>query len=176
VQELGPETAVLTVKTRRGGVAAKAGHDLVLGVTSWRAAFDAGEHPSIELTADPHSMFVIEGTGGAFALGDEEYEAIEQTIGEEVLTDGPIEFRSAKVEPTAEGLHVEGELTLEGKRHPIAFELQTTEDGRVRGSATVKQTNWGIKPYSALFGTLKVADEVEVSINAKLPTRRPEDG
>jgi hypothetical protein len=25
------------------------------------------------------------------------------------------------------------------------------------------QTDWGLKPYSALFGTLKVVDEVEVA-------------
>ena len=33
----------------------------------------------------------------------------------------------------------------------------------------VKQTDWGIKPYSALFGALKVADEVEVAIDAACP-------
>ena len=32
--------------------------------------------------------------------------------------------------------------------------------------AAVKQTDWRIKPYSALFGTLKVADVVEVAIDA----------
>jgi len=37
------------------------------------------------------------------------------------------------------------------------------------GSAQVKQTDWRMKPYSALFGTLKVADVVEVSIDATLP-------
>jgi hypothetical protein len=162
---LDSESAVLMVKTKRGGVAAKAGHDLVLGVTSWEATL---VDDRIELSADPHSMFVIEGSGGAFALGDEEYQAIEQTISEEVLTDGPIEFRSETVERTTGGFHVEGELTLEGTSHPIAFDLETT-DGLLRGSAIVKQTDWGIKPYSALFGTLKVADEVEVLINAKLP-------
>jgi len=40
------------------------------------------------------------------------------------------------------------------------------------GSVVVKQTNWGITPYSTLFGALKVADEVEVAINASF---RPAD-
>jgi hypothetical protein len=35
------------------------------------------------------------------------------------------------------------------------------------GSATVKQTEFGMKPYSALFGALKVADAVEIAIDAK---------
>ena len=33
----------------------------------------------------------------------------------------------------------------------------------------IKQTDWKIKPYSALFGTLKVADEVEVAVDARVP-------
>ena len=36
----------------------------------------------------------------------------------------------------------------------------------------VKQTEWGMKPYTALFGTLKVADEVRVEIDAGLPQSR----
>jgi hypothetical protein len=34
--------------------------------------------------------------------------------------------------------------------------------------ARVKQSEWGIKPYTALFGALKVADEVEVTIDGQL--------
>ena len=32
-------------------------------------------------------------------------------------------------------------------------------------SAIVKQSDWGIKPYSALFGALKVADEVQLELS-----------
>ena len=39
----------------------------------------------------------------------------------------------------------------------------------ITGSAFVKQTDWKMKPFSALFGTLKVADVVEVSIDARVP-------
>ncbi len=39
-------------------------------------------------------------------------------------------------------------------------------DGRLTGDATVKQSSFGIKPYSALFGALKVADDVRVAIEA----------
>ena len=51
------------------------------------------------------------------------------------------------------------------QRHPITVELTAAEDGRLTGTATVKQSDWGMKPYSALFGALKVADEVEVAID-----------
>jgi hypothetical protein len=35
------------------------------------------------------------------------------------------------------------------------------------GSCTVTQTAFGMKPYSALFGALKVADDVQVEIDTK---------
>jgi len=34
----------------------------------------------------------------------------------------------------------------------------------------VKQSEWGIKPYSAFLGALRLKDEVEVQFEAKLPT------
>jgi Flp pilus assembly protein TadB len=43
----------------------------------------------------------------------------------------------------------------------------------LRGAAVVKQTDWGMKPYSALFGALKVADEVEVAIDASTRSADP---
>ena len=52
---LGPDDATLSVRTGRGGAAAKAGHDLLMRVTSWEAELVVGEDPadtSIELTAD----------------------------------------------------------------------------------------------------------------------------
>jgi hypothetical protein len=44
----------------------------------------------------------------------------------------------------------------------------TESDGTITGSASFKQSDWGIKPYSALFGALKVNDEVNVVVEGKL--------
>jgi polyisoprenoid-binding protein YceI len=75
------------------------------------------------------------------------------------------------VEETADGLSVTGDLTLRGTTRPLAFDLEL-RDGRVRGTAVVKQTEWGMKPYTALFGALKVADDVRVEIDAELAQSR----
>ena len=64
---------------------------------------------------------------------------------------------------------MQGELTLVGKTAPLAFDVAVGADGALSGSAVVKQSDWGIKPYSALFGALKVADEVEVVARRRLP-------
>jgi polyisoprenoid-binding protein YceI len=103
-------------------------------------------------------------------FGDDDRANVEQTIDDEVLKRQDISFRSTRVEQTADGLSVTGELTLRGTTRPVAFELAVA-DGRVRGTAVVKQTEWGMKPYTALFGALKVADEVRVEIDAALPAQ-----
>ena len=39
----GPSNATLAVQTRRGGAAAKAGHDLLLHVTAWEGTLTIGD-------------------------------------------------------------------------------------------------------------------------------------
>jgi polyisoprenoid-binding protein YceI len=166
----GPENATLAVRTGRTGAAAKAGHDLVIDVTAWQATLEVAEAETrLALEADAASLRVREGTGGLQALGDDDKESIEQTIGEEVLKGQPIDFRSTAVATPAEGglLDVQGVLTLLGRARPIAFELAIGADGTLGGSAVVKQTDWGITPYSTLFGALKVADEVVVTAQSR---------
>ena len=77
-----------------------------------------------------------------------------------------ITFRSTSVEPRGDGLHVRGDLTLLGQTRPLAFDVSADGDGdgALSAVAVVKQTDWGMKPYSTLYGALKVVDEVEVSL------------
>ncbi|MBE2320635.1 YceI family protein [Solirubrobacter sp. CPCC 204708] len=139
----GPENAELTVHTKRAGAAAKAGHDLTLLVERWSATVDGD---AVTLDADPRSLRVVKGAGGITSLGDEEKAAITRTIDKEVLKGQPIRY-------------ADGALTLNGVTRPIDVTWDGTE-----GRARVKQTDFKIKPYSALFGTLRVADEVEVRV------------
>lgn len=174
--KLGPSNATLTVKTGRTGAAAKAGHNLVIEVTSWEATLVAGEDPAqttIELTADGGSLRVRDGSGGAKALSDDDKEDIQKTIDKDVLKKKSVEFRSTAVTAGDDGseLNVGGDLTLLGNTSPIDFTLAVDGDGKLTGSATVTQSNHKIKPYSALFGALKVVDEVEVVIDATVPTK-----
>jgi hypothetical protein len=167
---LGPDDGTLSVRTGRTGTVAKAGHDLLIHVTSWSAALELGDEPSLALDADATSLRVREGTGGMKALDADDLANIETTIDDEVLLRRDIRFRSTRVERTAGGLGVQGDLTLAGTTRPIAFDL-AVDGERVTGAAVVKQTEWGMKPYSALFGALKVADEVRVEVDATLQSR-----
>jgi hypothetical protein len=170
---LGPGDGTLTVLTGKGGAAAKAGHNLVIEVTRWSAKLEVGEGISLALMADPRSLRVVDGSGGISPLGDEEKTGIAQTIDDEVLKGLPIRFRSNAVAAQGSRLDVQGELELMRVRHPIEFAINVGDDGRLTGSAMVKQTDWKMKPFSALFGTLKVADVVEITIDALIPAVAP---
>jgi polyisoprenoid-binding protein YceI len=172
---LNSDHGTLTVRTKRGGAAAKAGHDLLIEVGSWEGTLQLAEDPAaslIALTADAGSMRVLEGTGGMTKLGDDDKGGIKQTIDKDILKGCTVTFESSAVRQAGDGsdgkLHVDGEVELLGRRAPVSFALTIDGAGHLTGSATVKQTDHGIRPYSALFGTLKVADEVEVSIDARL--------
>jgi polyisoprenoid-binding protein YceI len=164
---LGPEDGTLSVRTGRAGTVAKAGHDLLIHVKQWSATLDL-DAPRVTLDADATSLHVIEGTGGMKGLDHDDHANIRQTIDEQILRRHDVEFRSTEVERTDAGLAVRGDLTLVGTTRPVAFDLSLA-DGRVSGTAVVTQTEFGMKPYSALFGALKVADEVRVEIDAALP-------
>jgi polyisoprenoid-binding protein YceI len=172
--QLGPENATLQVNTYREGVGAKVGHDLVIDVTRWEATIDLAADPagsSIRLTADPRSLEVREGLRGLKPLTGKDRAEIAKTIDAKVLGGSPIAFTSRSVRGGAGGsspLVVEGDLTLAAQTRPITAELAMTDDGRVTGTIPVTQTTWGIKPYRGLMGALKVRDDVEVVIDARL--------
>lgn len=171
---LGPEHGTLSVKTGRSGAAAKAGHNLVIHVTSWSATIVVAPDPvqsSAQLEADAASLRVREGRGGMQALGEDDKASIVKSIDEDVLKRQGITFRSTSARATADGrgLQIEGDLTLVGKTQPVAFTLEVDDDNRLVGGCVLRQSDWGIKPYSTLFGALKVVDEVDVAIEAVLP-------
>jgi len=62
---------------------------------------------------------------------------------------------------------VHGNLALHGKDHLIAVEV-TLKDERYRGSATIKQTDFGITPATVAGGTVKVKDGVKVEFDIAL--------
>ena len=172
--KLGPESASLQVKTYREGVAAKVGHDLVIDVTRWEATVDIGADPAssrVELSADSRSMEVREGVRGVKPLTDKDRDEIRKTIEAKVLGTQPIAFRSTLVADDA----VDGELTIAGATRPVAFRLQRDGD-RVRATVRVVQSQWGIKPYRGLMGALKVRDDVEIVIDARLSARFAKTG
>jgi polyisoprenoid-binding protein YceI len=69
----------------------------------------------------------------------------------------------------------DGNLTLAGTTVPVQVPVEVesgTDETRLRATVTVVQSRFGIKPYSAMMGALKVADEVEIRAEATTPASR----
>jgi polyisoprenoid-binding protein YceI len=71
---------------------------------------------------------------------------------------------------------VEGRFTLHGTEKKLPFKAKVgpgDKEGQLRisGTFTIKQTDYGIKPYSAAGGLAKVADELEISGDLVLKPR-----
>jgi polyisoprenoid-binding protein YceI len=168
---LGPESGRLLVHTTRTGLGAKAGHDLTIEVTRWHghATVDPAENSSVTIQVDVDSFQVRQGTGGVKPLTDADRAEISKTLGEVLHTaqHPTITFRSRRVDGSAESFTLDGELTIMGITRPVTVQGGVT-DGRVVGGATVVQSRWGIRPYSAFFGTLKLSDEVKVDFDVAL--------
>jgi YceI-like domain len=177
---LGPDTGRVVIKTSRAGLAAKAGHDLTIEFTRWSGQAEipdeeAGGVTAAQITAelDLGSLEVREGTGGAKPLNDGDRRDIKKTM-RGILGDGTASFSSSKITRFgASGGAVEGTLTLNGKTQPVRLQLNALGEGRYRGSATVPQSAFGIKPYSGFFGALKLRDEVTVEFEVDLAKAGP---
>ncbi len=155
-----------------------AGHDLVIEVTRWggtvRIDADRIEASIVEVVAEASSLEVREGKGGAVPLLATNKSEIRKTIKKVLGTDQhpEIRFRSSAVVPTEDGFSVRGNLTIAGVTRPAELAVHVDLDaGRPRGTVTttVVQSEFGITPYSAMFGALKVRDTVEVRAEVELP-------
>jgi hypothetical protein len=178
---LGPGSGRMLVKTGRAGLAARAGHDLTIEITKWTAQVtvpDGGAVGGATVTAefDLGSLAVREGTGGAKPLTDRDRRDIlgtARTILGDRATAG---FTSSRVIPSPAGFSsaassngaIEGTLTLRGTSKPVRLQVVSPASRRFRGSATVRQTDFGITPYSGFFGTLKLRDEIVVEFEVEL--------
>jgi hypothetical protein len=180
--ELGPASGRVLVKTGRAGLAAKAGHDLTLEITDWQARVTTpgeagGGVADATVTADLGlgSLTVREGTGGAKPLTDRDRRDIQDQV-RKILGDAArAGFESRRVIPSSTSSSgaptagaIEGTLTLHGVSRGIRLQVSSPEPGRYRGSATIRQTDFGITPYSGLFGALKLRDEVTVEFEVTI--------
>jgi hypothetical protein len=162
-------TAKCWVFSFKDGLLSKVGHDLKHRVTNFEISFDP-EQRQLEAVLDARSLRVEcvlkDGQESTVALSSDDRAEIEKQIIEDVLhaDEHPaITFRSTQVIETAEGLHVKGDLTIHGATHPIATTARRIADHYV-ADVTIHQPTFGIRPFSALLGTLKIKPDVLVRV------------
>lgn len=173
VQTLDASDGELLLHTGVGGPAAKMGHRLTIAMTTWRAEVTfSGEQPTgLGLTVEVGSLQVLNGEGGMTPLSGPEKSLVRSNALKCLAAQRypQIRFTSTDITATGDGYHVDGRLDVHGRTHPHAVDVRVDDvDGsrRVQVASTVRQTSYGVKPFSLLMGSLKVADDVTVSFSA----------
>ncbi|MBS4100056.1 YceI family protein [Tsukamurella paurometabola] len=166
-------SGVLEVHTGVAGRSARLGHRLVLAPAAWRVEVevDAERPVALVVTVDAASLEVVSGEGGLTPLSAPERAVATANAHRslKVKANPTIEYRSTAIDATENGFRVRGELTIGGTTRPCDFVLAYEEAQPAPALATavpVRQTDFGIKPFSLMMGTLQVADEVTVVARA----------
>jgi polyisoprenoid-binding protein YceI len=160
----GPNNGEMLVKIFREGMAKKAGHDLIIEVNSWQAEANIAENrqdSTFSGSADVGSFNVRQGVGGVKPLSAGDKADIKKNITQKILTTPNITFKSTGVNPSTDT--VTGDLTIMGRTQPVDVKI-TESGGNVNAKMTVVQSKWGIKPFTAMMGALKVRDAVDIEI------------
>ncbi|MBV9723492.1 MAG: YceI family protein [Mycobacterium sp.] len=150
------------------------GHRLTLAMRRWRATVEwsDGEPVVAQLAVDVDSLEVLRGEGGLTPLSGPEKTLVRSNALRQLAAGRHREicFDADSIEKSREGYRLTGMLQIRGKSRPQVIALRTDDVGdawRVSTEAVVRQSEFGVKPYSLLMGSLKVADDVTVAFAAQ---------
>ncbi|MBX7193219.1 MAG: YceI family protein [Sandaracinaceae bacterium] len=156
------------VYTFKEGLLSAVAHDLEIEVSRfWIESPDDGSRVTAEM--DARSLRVIsamsDGRPNPSALSDKDKRKIEQTIVDDVLVASrhPAVRFEGTLTWTSGVPRVEGTLTLAGRSRAQHVEV-TVDGGELVARASIHQPDYGIAPYSAMLGTLKIKADVRVEV------------
>jgi polyisoprenoid-binding protein YceI len=166
------------VYTYKEGLLARVAHDLRLHVEARGIRTKRnGEQVTVEI--DPTAL-VVDGAMRSSklddaALDDHDRWKIVDTIRREILHTQrfpSIRFTGKAIERGERELQLEltidGELELVGVRRPLS--VTATRDGRrIRARVILQPSVWGIQPYKALAGAIRLQDRVTVEFDLDDP-------
>ena len=171
---LGPDRGRILLRTFRDGLAAQAGHDLTIEATRWSGELVVNDDLSpagLEVRIDLGALVVREGTGGVKPLTDRDRREMAVTARKVLGTDQHPEavFAADSFRPAADGGgEISGTFTLRGQSRPLRLQVKQTGTDRYHAETQVVQSDYGIKPYTAFLGALRVRDAVDAAIELDL--------
>jgi polyisoprenoid-binding protein YceI len=156
--------------TFKEGMLSALAHDLKIEVTRADVQVDAAAKTvTAEIAADSLRVVTVmkKGQEARDELGPDHFKKIEKAIVDDVLHASKhpkIRFTSTAVREHDGGVAIEGTLELHGRSRSIAFAARRV--GEVwTAQLDLHQPDWGITPYSAMMGTLKVKPTLQVSLS-----------
>lgn len=178
---LDPGRSWVRVWSRKAGLLARLAHDLCL--ESRAAAIEVqqdGRALEVRVAVPVTSLRVlgqVHPDGRIQPLKPGDHQEIEGNLrGPRVLQADrhpEVRFSGRGTLPAAPGpFELDGRLELCGQTRPIRLPARVFQDPeglRVEGQVELSQRSFGIEPFSALMGALKVKDEVAVSWSSYFP-------
>jgi polyisoprenoid-binding protein YceI len=186
-QVLGSES-LLIVRVYRGGTLARAGHDHIVASHDLsgtvhiaqdlaRSSFEL-QLPVASLTVDEAELRAAQGADFAADVPDAAREGTRRNMLGPAVLDAEhypqITVRSEALEPDAGRLMTRVQIRVRDQVHvfsvPVSYTLGANEL-LAQGELTLKQTDLGLAPFTALLGALAVQDEMQLQFHivARVP-------
>lgn len=159
------QKSTLTIHVGKTGVFSGLGHEHEVRAPIHSGIADTGSHPAVEIRVDARELRVIDKDDS-----DKNRAEVQRTmLGPEVLDSSghpDIVFKSTGADSTGQGRWtLRGNLTLRGQTRPVTVRV-TLRDDHYTGEATVRQTDFGIKPPGK--AGVRAKDEVRIEFEVRL--------
>jgi polyisoprenoid-binding protein YceI len=170
-RDIDREKSTVTVRVSKAGVFRAFGDNHEVRAPIKSGSVDEGAQASVRVVISAPQMRVVDP-----GLSPHDREEVQtRMLGPDVLDVAQfpeIRFESTNVHGSqSDRLSIDGHLTLHGQTQPVVVSVVREHD-HYRGSTTVKQTAFGIKPVAVAGGTVKVKDEVTIEFDIViLPTK-----
>ncbi len=164
------DNASVEIHAFKAGLLSAVGHDVKLRVSRFSITFDADE-PSATATFDPRSIVAVcaikNGEDDLAALSAKDLETINGYVNKDILRTSrhpEITFETSDMYDEGDGSwEIEGDLSLHGSTRPLTISAELDGD-HIVGELTLNQPAFGIKPFKAMMGALKIRPDVTIII------------
>ena len=169
--------ANIWVYTFKAGLLARVAHDLCLSVKRHELSVQAGKVRGQCDAASLQVEGVMLGNGlDRGTLSDSDKRQILETVQKEVLQTERhpcVELEGdLSADPARATIEVRGNLRLHGQTRPLHVAL-TRHGDKLEGAFELTPSEFGIPPYKALAGAIKLQDRVRVQVEIPLQGRDP---
>ncbi|MEJ2696780.1 MAG: YceI family protein [Candidatus Sulfobium sp.] len=179
MQRFDESSAVCQIFTYKEGLLSPFAHDLRIGVASFTVEVGGSEH-FIKASFNARSLQVdcamVDGKERPDLLSQGDREEINRSIEREVLHSDSyplITLISSSVRKDDSRYLVNGTLTLHEKPREITFTVRKEDGTHYVSDVRLHLPDFGIKPFSTLFGTVKIKPDILIHI--RIPTGRIEE-
>jgi polyisoprenoid-binding protein YceI len=161
-------------------LAADLSHDHAIQAVGWagKGTWDAEDYSSCNISlsvpvnnlqVDKPEIRKMAGIEGTIS------ESMRQDVKKHMLSDVQLDadkypmitFRSTSCEGSGSSMTLKGNFTMHGKTNAISVPVTVANDNglSLKGSFSLKATDYGIEPYSAMFGAVGNKNEMKITFD-----------